>query len=365
MAGSIVSVFLLALAGCSAGDQAPPVEAEETLDAFWSAFDEQYALFDLRLPGDDWAELGEDARAQLAAADADGRLTDDVLFDVLIGLARHLDDGHVDLTADDLARDEDAWVSAYPEYDALYELEDNAELEYLDQDQLARAAEDEISWGTIGGDVGYVSITAMEGLSPDADPEAGDQDDHGVEDAAAHAAMAAVLADLHDVRGMIVDVRANEGGWDTVALEIATWFAGARTLAWSEQRRNGPAHDDFGDWEDTYVEAAQPEAYGGPVVLLTSGGTFSAGEVFVLAMRARDRVTVIGEPTSGHFSDQLEGTLPNGWTYDLSNERYRAADGIIYETRGAPVDQPVPFDVAALNQGQDTILDAALDFIRQ
>jgi hypothetical protein len=72
---------------------------------------------------------------------------------------------------------------------------------------------------------------------------------------------------------------------------------------------------------------------------------------------------VMGEPTSGHFSDQMEGTLPNGWVYDLSHERYRAADGMIYETRGAPVDEAVTFDVAALATGSDVMLDAALAFL--
>ncbi|MBC8074260.1 MAG: hypothetical protein IAG13_38430 [Deltaproteobacteria bacterium] len=98
--------------------------------------------------------------------------------------------------------------------------------------------------------------------------------------------MARVTAELGDTRGMIVDVRANEGGWDVVSLENAAWFAGDRSLAWTERRRDGLAHDDFTPWTSVFVDAARPGAYAGPVVLLTSGGTFSAGDTFVLAMRA-------------------------------------------------------------------------------
>jgi len=34
----------------------------------------------------------------------------------------------------------------------------------------------------------------------------------------------------------------------------------------------------------------------------------------------------------------LERQLPNGWTFGLSNEVYRAADGTIYEGVGIPPD---------------------------
>ena len=71
-------------------------EAHANLNAFWFAFESEYGLFDSRLPNGDWQALGLDACAQIG----DGQGVDDnALFDVLIGLARNLDDGHVVLTA--------------------------------------------------------------------------------------------------------------------------------------------------------------------------------------------------------------------------------------------------------------------------
>jgi C-terminal processing protease CtpA/Prc len=96
------------------------------------------------------------------------------------------------------------------------------------------------------------------------------------------------------------------------------------------------------------------------VALLTSGATFSAAETFALAMRVRDHVSIIGEPSSGHFSDMMDHELPNGWELTLSGERYSAADGVIYETRGVPVDVAVTMDAAALPEGTDNMLEAAL-----
>jgi carboxyl-terminal processing protease len=320
--------------------------ATRNYNAFWSTLDAEYAVFDERLPGGDWAALGEEGCAQL------GPGTDkDALYDALIGLARGLDDGHTTIRAEDLDRDEDAWVLVYPHYQATYSLERNAEANYLDA-PLRWAAQDWFAWGRAGS-VGYLSITSMDELSP-----SGDEDD---DVAAAEAAMDDVLAELGGADGLIVDVRANEGGWDAVSLAIARRFAGGRTLAWAKQRRDGPGHTDFTLWFESYVEEATEDAYAGPVVLLTSGGTFSAAETFTLAMRGRERVTVLGERTSGHFSDMTDGELPIGWEFTFSGERYRAADEEVYEGVGAPVDVELPLDVEALEQGQDTMLEAALE----
>src|SRR5262249_47673384 len=160
-----------------------------------------------------------------------------------------------------LHREQDAWVHAYPWYEQLYELEYDAEDRYVDGD-LRWTAQDWISWGSIG-EIGYISITAMEAY-------AGDGDDEVADVRAAHDAMAKVMDDLRDSTGIVVDVRANEGGWDTVSLEIAAWFAGGRTLAWADRRRNGPGHQDFTAWVDAFVDEARPGAFEGPVVLLTS-----------------------------------------------------------------------------------------------
>jgi C-terminal processing protease CtpA/Prc len=324
-------------------------EAHAILNALWTTFDESYALFDIRLPHTTWDAVG------LAACDALPTVTsDDALFDLLIGMGRELDDAHVELYAPNLDRDEDAWVSVYPHEAVIESVELDVETNHLDGD-LSWAADDWFAWGKIGS-VGYLSITSFDELST-----AGDDEDADID--AANAAMAAVMADIGDTDAMIVDLRANGGGWDTVALATAAWFAGDLALAWSECVRNGPEHDDFGRWSDTHVEASDGDGYGGDVVLLTSGATLSAAETFALAMRVRANVTVLGERSAGYFSDMFEGVLPNGWVFQYSGERYRAADGNIYEGEGVPVDVAIAFDAPALAQGQDVMLEAALDLL--
>jgi carboxyl-terminal processing protease len=319
--------------------------AHESFNALWKLFDEKYAVFDYRLSGKSWKQLGREACPSITAG-----MSDEALYDAMLALLQNLDDGHTNLTAEALGRDEDAQVNLYPFEDALDTIEDNVDATYVD-DELTFAAEDSIGWGSIGN-LGYIGITSLDELSA-----SGDEDD---DRAAATAAMKQALAALGGKKGLIIDVRANGGGWDSAGLDIAAHVAGERAVTWSKQVRNGPDHLDFGESVPTYVEAAVAGAFAGPVVLLTSGNTFSAAETFTLAMRVRPNVTVLGEKTSGHLSDLIDGTLPNGWELTYSGERYTAADGVIYEHRGVPVDVAVPFDPTALEAGTDTMLDAAI-----
>jgi carboxyl-terminal processing protease len=336
-------MWLLTLTGCGI----PTIcvedsDAHDVIDDFWGTLDREYAVFDVRLEGS-WEDVGREACAQVTADPSD-----DGVFDALLGMARALDDGHIQLESD--TREADGWASPWPHYAAAAGLVDNAEDRYIDS-TMRRRTEGAFAWGRIG-EVGYLAVTRMDELDED------DREFDAIE--LSRDSMEAALEDLTGTVGLIVDVRANEGGWDRVSLEIARWFAGPETVAWSKARRNGPDHGDFGRFMDQTVAASGPGAYTGPVVLLTSGGTFSAAETFVLAMGVRDDVTVLGERTSGHFSDLDEAELPNGWTFTWSGDRYRAADGEIYEARGAPVEVEVPFDFAALEEGVDVQLEAAL-----
>jgi hypothetical protein len=320
----------------------------EVVNAFWSELDRNYAVFDLRLRGRTWADVGREACAGVA-----GSTSAEELFAVLLRMAQALDDGHIQITAPDLGRREAGWVTGYASWEALRSLERNVETAYA-TGVLERAGNGHIAWGRIGA-FAYLNLGAFEELSGSVAEEADTR--------VAHAVMSRVMRDTADAAGLIVDVRNNEGGWDAVGLEVAHWFAGPRALAYVKYRRNGSAHGAFGAGEEVHVEASPLEGRRGPVAVLTSGWTFSAAETFVLSMRVRRGVTVLGERTSGHFSDLERAELPNGWHYTYSSERYVAADGEIYEARGVPPDVAVGLDAGAFSRGRDVMLEAALELL--
>lgn len=316
--------------------------------SFWSELDRHYAVFDLRLRGQRWTEIGSAAC---------GRLNDSTgesgMLNALVAMARALDDGHIQIRATSLGRRETGWATGYPAGPIMARLVGVVEERYATR-PLTRGANGRFAWGRIGS-IGYLDLGAFEDLAP--------QGGEAADVAAARAAMTRVVAELRGVTGLVVDVRNNEGGWDAVGLEVARWFAGPRTLSYTKSRRSGPSHDAFWQAESVYVDSSPPLALDAPTVVMLSGWTFSAAETFALSMRARPRITLLGERTSGHLSDLQPATLPNGWRYTYSAERYRAADDSLYEGRGIPVAVAVPFDPVAFEQGRDVMLERSLEIL--
>jgi hypothetical protein len=110
-------------------------------------------------------------------------------------------------------------------------------------------------------------------------------------------------------RAVILDISNNDGGFDSVAQHIAGRFAERPALAYRKIAFG--AKDGAAGLRGHTVTARTPL---GPVFLLTSDITLSAGEVLALYMRALPNVRHVGETTRGAFSDTTNKPLPNGWT---------------------------------------------------
>ena len=101
----------------------------------------------------------------------------------------------------------------------------------------------------------------------------------------------------------------------------------------------------------------------GPVVLLTSSDSVSAAETFTMAVFGRQpHVIRVGANTQGVFSEVLDRTLPNGWSFGLPIEIYRTKDGKAFDGLGVPPDIAVPISTAEdLASGRDSAIDKALE----
>ena len=168
------------------------------------------------------------------------------------------------------------------------------------------------------------------------------------------------------VDSIVVDVRFNSGGSDAVADDFASCFVNKETLGGSIQIYNSTGHSDLEPLHFGEVGGAIETLADVPVVVLTIPMTASAGETFVLFMRALDNVSVVGSNTMGILSDQSPRILPNGWCVTLSNEARFSHDGNVFESRGVPVDEEVGFPFAEyLLEGKDPGIDKALELITQ
>lgn len=280
-------------------------------------------------------------KARIAALPPDS--DDAVLYDRLTAAFRALDDAHVGLEAAVDGKDRSTESGEAP---SILAARRNAA---LGDDPVARekswsrryregvvalldggghqVANRRILWGTIGR-VGYLNIVTMGAFA-----EEGASDDAAALDMALDEALTA----FQGLSGVIVDVSNNRGGYDALSLRVASRFADRRTLAF-DKRAVGAK----GPFQPFHVEPSDRVRYLGPVTLLTSDITVSAGETFALAMRSLPNVRHVGGRTRGALSDQLSKPLPNGWTLTLPAETYRAPDGRLYEGVGITPSSPTP-----------------------
>ena len=324
-------------------------------DHFWNIFNDYYAFFEAR--NIDWAQY-ESLRDQV---------TSDNLYDTIEELLYIIDDCHVSLYDEDLDID---ILSGYP---GLLEqlnmhlsgnlvienLEDffdlgNQKIETIVFDYLGGEFDiddrNNILWGLINEDTGYINVASMEGYGSNLSNEI----------ASLNTLLDTIMGDLEasGVSKLVIDIRYNDGGFDTVALDIASRFMDQERVSYFKKARLG---DGFTENMPFSVAPKGSFQFTGDIVLLTSPFTVSAGELFTLCLKDLPYVTLVGENTAGAFSTILEHALPNGALVGLSNEIYSDAQGEVFEIVGIGPDNEdnqVPF---LSNQDFEEEKDSGLD----
>ena len=281
----------------------------------------------------DWS-----ARKAAALALVSPAATDAQLWTALTGLLAGLDDPHVELhglvdgarrdlepgepptlarvRAADPQGEEKTWLQAYRE----------GVLTGILRGKGRQAANNRVFWGRVD-DIGYLNIVTMGAFARNAAP-----DDPRPLDAVLDEALAAFAG----AKAVIVDVTNNRGGYDVIGQRIAARFAAQPRAAYAKVAVGAKAPP-----QPVKVEPASGSGYTGPVYLVTSDITVSAGETFTLMMKALPNVVQVGGTTRGAFSDQLAKPLPNGWALALPAELYKGPDGQDLEGRGLAPEVPL------------------------
>jgi carboxyl-terminal processing protease len=303
------------------------------------------------------------ARKAAALAQVSPTATDFQLWTALSSLMTGLDDPHVELhgvvdgarrdlepgqsptltrvASTDPAGGEKVWLQAYRE----------GILTQVLQGRGRQAANNRIFWGRVD-DVGYLNLVTMGAFARNAAP-----DDPQPLDAALDEAFAAFAG----AKAVIVDVSNNRGGYDTISQRVAARFAAQPRVAYSKVGVGAKAPP-----QPVRVEPASGQGFTGPVYLVTSDITVSAGETFTLMMKALPNVKQVGGTTLGAFSDQLPKPLPNGWAFALPAELYKGPKGEDLEGRGLAPDTPMAvFPENDLAGGHAKAIQALIEKIRQ
>lgn len=120
---------------------------------------------------------------------------------------------------------------------------------------------------------------------------------------------------------------------------------------------------DFEEYEDCWGDAETKAVFDGRVVLLTSRKTVSAAEDFTAFFRTNKRATIIGTPTCGTSGTPLLKGLFCG-TLRVCSVGYQLRDGTEFLGKGIQPDLMVDTSVTDSRQGRDTVLEAALEYLK-
>lgn len=162
------------------------------------------------------------------------------------------------------------------------------------------------------------------------------------------------IDNMADVRGLILDIRGNPGGYHTVGEAIASNLIEKETLFSIFRYR-----------DSTKRVTLQPSTntYGGPVVVLIDELNASASERFAACLQSIGRAVVIGETSIGEVGPARTMRLSNGASLYYLIAQSQTPDGEVLEGRGVTPDIVVRPSRETLLAGRDRQLDRAVEYI--
>jgi carboxyl-terminal processing protease len=337
--------LLFMMASCEQELIGPQVTNTPTknFEYFWKTFDSHYGMFDAK--GIKWDEIFAQNRPRI-----NDQLTDAELYAVLIGMMNVLNDNHLNLypTNGELPV-YPGGIFRYTNGKAIItKVQEDYDLEVVKRYLISyEQVTPNIGYGRLPDGLSYVNVKGTDGLKT------------------VEKQMEKVMAFVADSKGVVIDIRAFYGGFDPVSQYVAGCFASSKKLYMTTRKRNGPAHSDFTNALEWYVEPQSTKPYTQPVIVITSPFTQSAGESFELALIQFDHVQTLGDTTAGSFSDNPNFELPNGWIFSVSVGDYRASDGKSYEGIGLVPDVLVNNRKEDLMAGKDNMLEKAMELLNK
>ena len=170
----------------------------------------------------------------------------------------------------------------------------------------------------------------------------------------------AALERFRNSPGIIVDVRMNPGGNDSLALEVAGRFARTSVVFGSVRFRNGPLHTDFGPATTRTLTPRGAWQYAGNVLLLIGRRCASSNESFIAAMGQLPNVTLVGDRTAGSTGNPGTFPLAHGWSYTVSRWIEYTVDNQPIEDIGIFPDVFVAAGPDDFSMSRDPVLEWAL-----
>jgi hypothetical protein len=306
-------------------------ECEEAFDEVWKTFDREYANFGL-LPKLDWAKQGAQYKKQL------GRVATSYDLAALLGeMLASLEDLHV-------------WVKCgedwLPGYQRSRPQNGSFEGSFFVLDGGRNDTQHDLVWARTKDGIGYLNV-------------------HQLGDAQLPEVFDEALDALGDTWGLVIDLRFNGGGDETLAQALAGRFVDQERVYSKNRYRSGSGHDDLGELLERKFARRGPWRYAAPVVALQGQRTMSSAESFALMLAQCPNVTTMGDRTAGSSGKPRRIELACGVTVNLPTWQDMDPAGKPIEHVGIQPAVKVDSPPEAFTGKTDPVLAAALARLRK
>jgi len=157
-----------------------------------------------------------------------------------------------------------------------------------------------------------------------------------------------------DLKGLIVDLRFNGGGFLDKAVELVSMFLQKGKVVTVVHRNGEPDH---------YYVSGRPIDTDLPMVVLINGGSASASEIFAGALQDSDRATVIGTQSFGKGTVQEVYDLPGGSSVRITTAKWLTPSGRDLAKEGITPDIEVDRTIEQMQSQVDPQLDTAMEWL--
>lgn len=336
-----ITLILLLLSGCEKMLLGP--EPENTpagnFDALWKTIDEKYGLFPVF--NINWDSLYTVYRGKINES-----TTDDELWNICCQLLSHLKNGHVEFVNKSFTFEYSPVTFSYERNTFSIDLVRN---KYLTNPAVC--GEGYITYGKIkNNNIGYIYIGSFGGAL---------NGKVWIKD------MDAVIMDLLNCDGIIIDIRNNGGGFARNDLYAASFFIDREITYYYSRQKTGQGHNDFGDPIPKKVFPRTDNLkYLKKNAVLTNRYSVSGAEAFSLVLKNLNYSTQIGDTTLGAIGEVPQvAQLPNGWTLFYPCTLTTLPDGSSPECIGITPDIVINNTLSDINEGTDRVLECAVDYL--
>ncbi len=170
------------------------------------------------------------------------------------------------------------------------------------------------------------------------------------------ARQAALSCTAQHVRGVILDLRDNGGGYVDAAQAVAGLWLASDKLVVTEKTADKVV--------DSLNATGDPILKGIKTIVLVNGSTASASEIVSGALKEYGVATLIGEKTFGKGTVQEQIKLPGGALLKVTMARWFTPQGKNITKEGIQPNQTVPLTVTDVDAGNDPQMDAAIQALK-